>query len=196
MHVIPYFAFATLFSAPEPKASSVCHPSSLTFHILDFLSETAKRNSTKLDRKQDLNVLYQVFVFEPIGKNKMATLASDWLRHFRLLLRNRWTEFNENWQEARSQCLYQVCVFSGRLVYEIGRPGQSIKKVAHCTQVHVMWPFGPLVKHILCWQTCFSCRFLHQHFSNDSLCRSAGYQWKTYTQWIWGQGPTTLWEIL
>ena len=36
-------------------------------------------------------------------KNKMAALASDWLRHFRLLLWNRWTEFNETWQEARSQ---------------------------------------------------------------------------------------------
>ena len=37
-------------------------------------------------------------------KNKMAALASDWLRHFWLLLWNRWTEFNETWQEARSQC--------------------------------------------------------------------------------------------
>ena len=33
----------------------------------------------------------------------MATLASDWPRHFRLLLWNRLTEFNEIWQEARSQ---------------------------------------------------------------------------------------------
>ena len=38
--------------------------------IFDF-SETAKRNSMKLDRKQDLNVLYQD------RKNKMAALASD-----------------------------------------------------------------------------------------------------------------------
>ena len=57
-------------------------------------------------------------------KNKMAVLASDWLRHFRLLLYNhwmvsaqasdwlthfllllwnRWTQFNESWQKARSQ---------------------------------------------------------------------------------------------
>ena len=35
---------------------------SLTFHIFDF-SETAEQKSTKLDRKQDLNVLYQVCVF-------------------------------------------------------------------------------------------------------------------------------------
>ena len=64
--------------------------------IFDF-SETAERNSTKLDRKQDLNIFYQ------------------------------------------------VCVFSGRWVNKNFRPGWSVKKVAHCTQVHDMWPFGPLV---------------------------------------------------
>ena len=63
--------------------------------IFYFSSETAERNSTKLDRKQDLNVLYQVCVFRADRKNKMAALASDWLRHFRLLLWNRWTEFDE-----------------------------------------------------------------------------------------------------
>ena len=99
------------FSAPEPKAqvhycdhalSVVRRPSvrpsvrpSLTFHIFDFSSETAERNSTKLDRKQDLNVLYQVCVFRTNRKNKMAALASDWLRHFRLLRWNRWMKFNE-----------------------------------------------------------------------------------------------------
>ena len=54
--------------------------------IFDFSSETAERNSTELDRKQDLYVLYQVCVFRADRKNKMAALASDWLRHFRLLL--------------------------------------------------------------------------------------------------------------
>ena len=32
--------------------------------IFDFFSETAEQNSTKLDRKQDLNVLYQVCIFQ------------------------------------------------------------------------------------------------------------------------------------
>ena len=42
----------------------------------------------------------------------MASLASDWLRHFRLLLWNHWTEFNKTWQEARSQCpLPSLCFF-------------------------------------------------------------------------------------
>ena len=33
----------------------------------------------------------------------MATLASEWPRHLRLLLCNRWAEFNKAWQEARSE---------------------------------------------------------------------------------------------
>ena len=49
--------------------------------IFDFFSETADRNSTKLDRKQDINVLYQVCVFQADRKNKMAAMASDWWRH-------------------------------------------------------------------------------------------------------------------
>ena len=65
--------------------------------ILDFFSETAERNSTKLDRKQDVNVLYKLCILRDDRKNKMATLASDWLRHFLLLLWNRWKEFNETW---------------------------------------------------------------------------------------------------
>ena len=124
----------------------VVRPSSLTFHIFNFFSETAERNSTKLNRKQDLDVLYQVCVFRadrkkqdsrpclwlpetfstssltpligiqrnltgskislsstkfvffgPIRKKKIAALADDWLRHLRLLLWNRWSEFKETW---------------------------------------------------------------------------------------------------
>ena len=91
--------------------------------ILNFSSETDERNSTKLDRKQDLNVLYQVCVFRVDRKNKMATLASDWLRHYRLLLWNRWMEFNETWQEARSQRSLPSLCFSGRSKKQDGRPG-------------------------------------------------------------------------
>ena len=91
--------------------------------IFDFSSETAERNSMKLDRKQDLNALYQVCVFRANQKNKMAALASDWLRHFRLLLWNHWTEFNETWQEARSQRPLPSLCFSGRSEKQNGRPG-------------------------------------------------------------------------
>ena len=125
-----------IFSSPEPKAQvSYCHSapsvvrpsvrpsSSLNFHIFDFSSETAQQNLTKLDRKQDLNALYQVCVFRADHKNKMAALASDWLRHFRLLLWNRWTEFNETWQEARSQRPLPSLCFLGRSEKQDGRPG-------------------------------------------------------------------------
>ena len=114
--------------------------------IFDFSSETAERNSRKLDRKQDLSVLYQVFVFLGWSENKMAALASDWLKHFRLLLWNRWTDSNETWQEVRSQRPLPSLYFSGLSVNKNGRPSRFLKKVAHCTQVHVMWPYGHLVQ--------------------------------------------------
>ena len=91
--------------------------------IFDFSSETAERNSTKLDRKQDLNTLYQVCVFRADRKNKMAALASDWLRNFLLILWNRWKEFNETWQEARSQCPLPSLCFSGWSEKQDGCPG-------------------------------------------------------------------------
>ena len=127
------------FSSPEPKAQvSYCHSapsivrpssSSVNFHIFDFSSETVERNSTKLDRKQDLNALYQVCVFRADRKNKMAALASDWLRHFRLLLWNRWTEFNETWQKARSQRPVPSLCFSGWSEKQDGRPGLWLAEI-------------------------------------------------------------------
>ena len=117
----------------------------VNFHIFNLFSETAERNSTKLDRKQDLNVLYQVCVSWADRKNKMASLASDWLRHFWLLLWNFWREFNKTLYEARSQCSLWCLCFSCWWVYKNGCSGRSVKKVTHCTQVHDMWPFGPLV---------------------------------------------------
>ena len=133
--------YKIFISAPEPKAQvhycdhalsvvrrpsvrpSSVRPSSLTFHIFDFSSETTEWNLTKLYRKVDLNVLYQVCVFRADRKNKMAALASDWLTHFRLLLWNRWTEFNETWQEARSQRPLPSLCFSGQSEKQDGRPG-------------------------------------------------------------------------
>ena len=235
---------------------------SLTFHIFDFSSETTERNLTKLYRKVDLNVLYQVCVFRADRKNKMAALASDWLRHFRLLLWNRWTEFNETWQEARSQrplpslcfsgrseiqdsrpglwlaetfstsslkplngiqgnltgskismsstkfvlfgpirktrwppwpligwdifdfssetaernstkldrkqdlnVLYQVCVFRADRKNKMAALANPPKKVAHCTQVHDMWPFGPLVLSID-WTSAFMSSTRFSWFDN------------------------------
>ena len=49
----------------------------------------------KLDRQQELNILYQVC----------------------------WTEFKESWQKARSQCSLPSLCFSGRSEKQDGRPG-------------------------------------------------------------------------
>ena len=84
--------------------------------IFDFASETTEHNSTKLDRKQNLNVLYKIYDFSGRSENKMPLPLIGWgilvrltrcpssvvkFSHFRLLLWNHWTEFNETWQEAR-----------------------------------------------------------------------------------------------
>ena len=90
--------------------------------IFNFSSETAERNSTKLYRKQDFKVIYQVCVFRADWKNKMAAMASDWLRHFRLLLWNCLTEFNDTWQEARSQRPLPHLSFSYWSEKQDGRP--------------------------------------------------------------------------
>ena len=85
------------------RSSSICL-SNVNFHIFNFSSETTEQNSMKLDRKQDLNVLYQVCILQADPKNKMASPTSDLLRHLQLLLWNRWMEFNKTSQKARSQC--------------------------------------------------------------------------------------------
>ena len=60
--------------------------------------------------------------FRADQKNKMATPASDWLRHFRLLLL---TQFKETWQEARSQGPQPSLCFSGRSEKQDGRPASD-----------------------------------------------------------------------
>ena len=64
------------------------------------------------NRWTKFNVLYQVCVFRADRKNKMAALASDWLKHFQLLLRNGSIKFNKTWQEARfHRSLPSLCFF-------------------------------------------------------------------------------------
>ena len=73
-------------------------------------------------RKQDLNILYQVCVFQADWK-KQDGCPGLWLSHFGLLLCNCWTEFNETWQEARSQRPLPSLCFWGRSEKQDGRPG-------------------------------------------------------------------------
>ena len=105
--------------------------------IFDFSSETTGGNLMKHDRKQDFNVLYQVCVFWDDRKNKMAALASDWLRHFRLLLWNRWTACNETWQEERSQRPLPSLCFLGRsknIMTALANPSKRWHIVLRCTK--------------------------------------------------------------
>ena len=95
----------------EKKKTKLTALASYWLRHFRFSSESTERNSTKLDRKQNLNVFfYYVCVLQTIGKQD-SRLASAWLRHLRLLLWNHLKEFNEAWQETRSQLPYQVCVF-------------------------------------------------------------------------------------
>ena len=86
----------------------------VNFSHFNFFTETVVRNSKKFDRKQDLNILYQVCVFQADQKNKMATVAYDWLRHFefRLLLWNclLWNSTKLD-RKQDLNVLYKVCVF-------------------------------------------------------------------------------------
>ena len=80
-----------------------------------FSSATAERISTKFVEKEDLNFLYQVCVFRTDKKPRLPPLFHiDWrtCRYSRPLLCNRWSEFNETWQEVRSQIPLQRLCFS------------------------------------------------------------------------------------
>ena len=85
-----------VFFGPIGKTRGLPWPL-IGWDIFDFVSETAKQNLTKLDRKHDLNALYQVcgFFFMPIKKKKprWPPWPLYWLRRFRHLLWNRWMEF-------------------------------------------------------------------------------------------------------
>ena len=59
--------------------------------IFDFSSETTELNSTKLDRKQDLNILYQVCVFRAVRKNKMVVLSDLSIKV------EDWTQVHDMW---------------------------------------------------------------------------------------------------
>ena len=78
--------------------------------ILNFSSETAERNSTTLDRKQDIHVLYQVFQAD--RKIKMATrpLIGWYIFDFSSETAE---QMKLNWKQDLD-VLYQVVFFSGK----------------------------------------------------------------------------------
>ena len=81
--------------------------------IFDFFSETAERNLLKLDRKEELNVLYQVCLSR--RSEIQYGYSGCWLAEtFWTFLWNCCTEFAETWQDARSQRPLPSLCFSGR----------------------------------------------------------------------------------
>ena len=84
----------------------------ICWDIFDFSEETAERNSTKLDSRQDLNTLYQVCVFRA-DRKKEDGRPGLWLAEtFSTSPLKYRTEFNKTWQEARSQSPLPSLCFS------------------------------------------------------------------------------------
>ena len=132
--------------------------------IFDFSPEAYIRNLSKLDRKQDLSVLYQFCVFQADWKNKMAALASNWLRHFCMLLWNHWNEFIETWQEAIQRNLtgnkismsLPVLCFSGWSENQDGHPVGFVDKG------------GTLylsARYVALWASCENASLSYQRFN-------------------------------
>ena len=96
--------------------------------IFDFSSETTEWNSTILDRKQDLKILYQVCVFLGRSEKQDGHPTSDWLRFFRLLLWNRWIERNLIGSKNSTSSTKFVISF-GRSENHDGRPRFWLAKI-------------------------------------------------------------------
>ena len=77
----------------------------------DFSSVNPERNTTKLNKKPDLNALYHVCVFLADRKNKMTALTSDWLRHFYISSETAWRNTTKLNRNPNLNVLYQTCVF-------------------------------------------------------------------------------------
>ena len=95
--------------------------------IFEFLCETAERNSTKRDRKQDFNVLYQVCVFWADRKTKIGTPNSDWLWNFWLLF-----YATAEWNSTKLD--YNISKLQGHIFTMI-----IIKSLFNCRQNNNVW---------------------------------------------------------
>ena len=149
------------FNKTWQVAWSLCPPSSLCFSgrsekqdggLSLWLAETFSTSPLKplngIKKNLTGNNISMSSVFWADRKVKMATLASDSLRHCQLLLWNRWTEFNKTWQEARSQCpltsLYFWGQSSGSYGFWLAKKSNLKGKYLLCFRL-AKWPLGPLV---------------------------------------------------
>ena len=96
--------------------------------LVDFSYETTEWNSTKLDRKQVLNILYQVCVCGADPKNNMAAMASDWLRHILTFPLKPLNGIQRNLTGSKILTSSTKFVFFGPKSKKKCHPGQSIKE--------------------------------------------------------------------
>ena len=107
--------------------------------IFDFSFETTEWNLIKLDKKQDFNILYQVF-FSWLEKQDGS--PGLWLAEtFSTSPLKPLIRIQRNLTGSKISTSSTKFVFLGRSVNKNGHPGRFLKKIAHCTQVHDMWPF-------------------------------------------------------
>ena len=120
--------------------------------ITDFSSETAERNSTKLDRKQDLNVLYQVCVFEPIGKTRWPPWPLIGWDIFDFSSETAERNSTKLDRKQDLNVLYQVCVFWAdrkNKMAALANPPKRWHIVLRCT---ICGPLGLLltIRYLAC----------------------------------------------
>ena len=131
--------------------------------IFDFFSETAVQNSTKLDREARSQRPLPSLCFS-VRLEKQDGRPGVWLAEtfstFPLKLLNG---FQQNLTGSKISKSSTKFVFFGLICKTNVHFGRFFKKVAHCTQVHDMWPFGPLVSHFS--HTCFD--VLSWNFAHD-----------------------------
>ena len=82
----------------------------IDWDFFDF-SATGEREFNKTWQEARSQCPLPTLCFSGRSETKLIALASDWLRHFQLLLWIRWTEFNETWQEIRTERLLQSVCF-------------------------------------------------------------------------------------
>ena len=110
---------------PTPWSSWFFGRSALLLELLSFL--------VHLNRRLKCTIVVQVHPSSVVN-----------FAHFRLLLWNHWTEFNQTWQEARTQRpLISLC-FSGRSEKQDGRPGLWLAQFStflwnHWTEFKETW---------------------------------------------------------
>ena len=105
-----------MYLGPIEKKKTRLLPRPLIYlDIFDFSLEAAKRNSTKLDRKQDLNTPYQVCVFRADRKIKMTARPLIGRDIFDFSKTAEWISTKLDLKQDFN-VVYQVCVFP------IGKP--------------------------------------------------------------------------